>query len=98
MRVIERIAEHYDIQESPFGRAYRWSPEGVVVECSKCGKRGTYKRSQIIDSTVTECKCGKGHAERIREELVIQVLDEEYEAHHYPWRHWHTTKDTGIPA
>jgi hypothetical protein len=98
MQVIERIAEHYDVQESPFGRAYRWSPEGVVVECSKCGKRGTYKRSEIIGSEVTECECGKGHAERIREELVIQVLDEEYEAHHHPWRYWHTTKDTGIPA
>jgi hypothetical protein len=98
MRVIERVAEHYYVQKMPFGRLYKWAPEHVVVECSKCGERTTHTRSEIIDSAVTECECGKGHAARIREELVIRVLDEEYEAHHHPWRHWHTTKDTGIPA
>ena len=35
MRVIKRIAEHYDVKELPFGRAYTWSPEQVVVERSK---------------------------------------------------------------
>jgi hypothetical protein len=97
MRVIERIAEHYDVQEVPFGRDYRWSPEQVVAEC-KCGKRTTLKRSKIIGSEVTSCECGKDNTATIREELVIQLLDEEYEAHHHPWRYWHTTKDTGIPA
>jgi hypothetical protein len=87
MRVIERIAEHYDVQESPFGRDYKWSPEQVVIECSKCGKRTTHNRSQIISSKVADCGCGKGHAARIREELVIQLIDEEYEAHHHPWDH-----------
>jgi hypothetical protein len=87
MRVIERIAEHYDVQEVPFGRAYRWSPEQVVIECSECGKRATHTRSEFISSEVTDCGCGKGHAARIREELVIQVIDEEYEAHHHPWDH-----------
>jgi hypothetical protein len=24
-------------------------------------------------------------------------VDEDYEAHHHPWRYWYTTKDTGIP-
>jgi hypothetical protein len=88
VRVIERIAEHYDVQESPFGRAYRWSPEQVVVECGKCAKRTTYKRSEIIGSEVIGCECGKANTARIREELVIRMLDqEEYEAHHHPWRH-----------
>jgi hypothetical protein len=27
MRVIERIAEHYDVRELPLGRAYQWSTE-----------------------------------------------------------------------
>ena len=87
MRVIERVAEHYDLQESPFGRAYRWSPERVVLECSKCAKRTTYKRSELIGSEVSSCRCGKDNTARIREELVIQVIDEEYEAHHHPWEH-----------
>ena len=87
MRVIERIAEHYDVQESPFGRDYRWSPEQVVVECSKCGQRATHNRWEFISSEVADCGCGKGHSARIREELLIRVLDEEYEAHHHPWLH-----------
>jgi hypothetical protein len=85
-RVVERIAEHYDIQEVPFGRDYRWSPEQVVLEC-KCGKRTTLKRSELISSEVSSCGCSEEHTVCIREELVIQVLDEEYEDHHHPWRH-----------
>src|SRR5919199_3170825 len=87
MRVVERIAEHYGVEESPFGRAYRWSPEQVVLECSKCGTKITHKRSQIIGSEVISCECDKANTAHIREELVIQVRDEEYEAHHYPWLH-----------
>ena len=98
MKVFERIPEHYDVEEMPFGRDYRWSPEQVVLKCSKCGKRTTYKRSEILGSEVIRCECGKGNTARIKEELVIQFLDEEYEAHHHPWRYWHTTKDSGIPA
>ena len=87
MRVIERIAEHYDVQELPFARVYRWTPEDVVVECSKCGKRTTHTRSEIIGSEVTSCGCGEDDTAHIREELVIQVIDEEYDAHHHPWEH-----------
>ena len=87
MQVIKRIPEHYDVQEMPFGKDYRWSPEQVVLECSKCSKSTTHKRYEIIGSEVIRCECGKGNTARIREELVIQVLDEEYEAHHRPWLH-----------
>jgi DNA-directed RNA polymerase subunit RPC12/RpoP len=91
VRVTERIAEHYDVQEIPFGKAYHWVPEQVVLECSKCGKRTTYNRSEIIDSEVIRCECGKSNTARIREELVLQLVDKEYEVHHHPWRYWHTT-------
>ena len=84
MRVIERVVEHYAVQEMPFGRVYQWCPERVVVEC-KCGKRMTYKRSEIIGSEVSSCECDKDNTATIREEVVIQLLDEEYEAHHHPW-------------
>ena len=86
MRVVERVAEHYDVQEMPFGRDYRWSPEQVVLEC-KCGKRTTHKRSELISSEVSSCGCGEEHTVCIWEELVIQLVDEEYEAHHHPWDH-----------
>ena len=87
MQVIERIAEHYEVQEMPFGRNYKWSPEQVILECGKCGKKTIHKRSEIIGSEVVICECGKANTARIREELVIRVLDEEYEAHHHPWHH-----------
>jgi hypothetical protein len=88
MRIIERVAGHYIVQEMPFGRTYKWAPEQVVLECSKCAKRTTHKRSQIIGSEGIRCECGKCNTAAIREQLVIEVLDEEqYEAHHYPWRH-----------
>jgi len=88
MRVIERVAEHYAVQEMPFGRDYKWSPEQVILECSKCGKKTTHKRSEIIGSEAISCECGKGDTAHTREELVIQLIeDEEYEAHHHPWLH-----------
>ncbi len=88
MRVVERVAEHYDFQEVPFGRDYRWSPEQVVLECSKCGKKITLKRSEIIGSEVSSCECGKDNTARIREELILWLIDEEeFKAHHHPWRH-----------
>jgi hypothetical protein len=95
MRVIERVAEHYDAQETEFGRIYRWCPECVVVEC-KCGRRTHLKRSDPIDAGA-DCECGMEHTDSVREELVIRLLDEDYEAHHHPWRYWRTTRDPGIP-
>jgi hypothetical protein len=86
MKVIERIAEHYDTQEVEFGRTYTWCPESVVLECSKCGKKMTLTRSDLI-LTQPECECGPCHTARAREEVVIQLVDEEYEAHHHPWHY-----------
>jgi hypothetical protein len=96
VQVIERIPEHYEVEEVEFGNVYSWHPESVVVECRACGKRMALKRWDVIDS-VPDCECGKGHTARIREELVIELLDEDYEPHHHPWRYWHTSEDTGIP-
>ena len=95
-KIIERVAEHYDTQETEFGRIYRWCPECVVLECTKCGKKMTLTRSELIH-THPDCECGKGYTARVREEVVLELLDEDYEEHHHPWRYWQTTKDTGIP-
>src|SRR3954453_14922664 len=85
-KIIERVAEHYDTQELEFGRTYKWCPEYVVLECSKCGKKMTLTRSELI-ATEPDCECGKGHTASAREEVVMQLLDEDYEAHHHPWRY-----------
>jgi hypothetical protein len=86
MKIIERVAEHYDTQEVEFGRTYIWCPESVVLECSKCATKMTLTKSELIH-TQPECECGKGRTARAREEVVIQLVDEEYEAHHHPWHY-----------
>jgi hypothetical protein len=86
MKIIERVAEHYVTQEVEFGRTYIWCPESVVLECSKCATKMTLTKSELIH-TQPECECGKGRTARAREEVVIQLVDEEYEAHHHPWHY-----------
>ena len=97
-KIIERVAEHYNTkEETEFGRTYTWCPEYVVLACTKCAKKMTLTRSELID-THPDCECGKGHTANVREEVIHKkLLDEDYEEHHHPWRYWHTTKDTGIP-
>jgi hypothetical protein len=76
------VAEHYDVQEMEFRQIYHWCPESAVIEC-KCGKRLTLKRAYLIEAE-RDCEGGLNHTASIREEVVIQLLDEEYEAHHHP--------------
>ena len=95
-KIVERVAGHYDTQELEFGTTYIWCPESVVLECTKCAKKMTLTRSELID-TQPDCECGKGHSASAREEVVLELVDEDYEVHHHPWRYWHPTKDTGIP-
>ncbi len=95
MQIIERIPEHYDTQETEFGRIYRWCPERVVVEC-KCGKRNTLSRSGLIKAK-SACECGADNTSSVREEVVLELVDKDYEVHHHPWRYWHPPKDAGIP-
>jgi hypothetical protein len=84
MQVIERVAEHYDTQEVDFGRIYRWCPEWVVVEC-KCGKRKTLTRTDLIKAKPA-CECGTDNTASVREEVVLELLDKEYEVHHHQGR------------
>jgi hypothetical protein len=82
VRLIQRVAEHYDTQEIEFGRIYRWCPERVVVECY-CGERMTLRRLDIIIASELTCEeCGAKVSPRIREEVVIELLDEDDAAIH----------------
>ena len=97
MRIVERIPAQYEAQEvEDFGRAYRWCPEQVVLECGACGMRKTFNRSNLITSIVT-CECGVRSSAGVREELLIEKLAEEDEVVH-PWRYWHSEEDAGIPV
>jgi hypothetical protein len=95
VQVIERLPEHYDTQETEFGRIYRWCPECVVVEC-ECGKRKTLSRADLIKAK-PDCECGADNTASVREEVILELADEDYEAHRHSWRYWHPTKDSGIP-
>ncbi len=95
MRIIEHTKGHYETEDlGEFGKVYKWCPESVTIECEECGKRSTHTRFSLITS-LTTCECGKDHTARIREELVIQVLEEDEALH--PWRYEHSSKATGIP-
>jgi len=91
MQVIEVLDEHYETQEVPFGKSYKWCPESVVVVC-ECGKRATFKMADLCDSVVA-CECGADHAAGILEELQSQQPEvrgqtlEDYETTHHPWLH-----------
>ncbi len=96
MRVVERIAGHYTVEEvEDFGKSYRWRPESVVVEC-ECSRSMTLKRSDVIDCRPC-CECGAVPTGEIREEVVLAVLDESHETDRRPWRYWHTSERTGLP-
>jgi hypothetical protein len=94
MRVVERVEGHYETQDVEFGRVYRWQPERVMVEC-RCGKRETFKRSELLESVI-KCECGMDHSADVREELVIGVLEEDEKTLH-PWRYWRPPEGSGLP-
>ena len=90
MKVIEYLEGRYAAQEEPFGVAYKWSPERVVVEC-RCGARPTLTVSRTICGG-----CGVDHALIARRELsrrsqttVDKVL--------HPWRHAGDREGAGLP-
>jgi hypothetical protein len=84
VKLIEHVAEHYDVQEVEFGRIYRWCPEGVVLECD-CGKKMTHERLDLITGSEVACECGVDHSARIREEVVIDLVVDDAAIH--PWHY-----------
>ena len=89
MRVIEHLEEHYEVQEAPFGRSYKWSPQSIVVEC-ECDERLTFKVSPLT-SSVAVCECESDHTATIERELQRHQpeapgqMPGDHEATHHPW-------------
>lgn len=58
-----RVVGHYEIDETPFGRSYKWHPAYVNLECG-CGAELTLSGA----STTPLCiKCGADHSGVINE-------------------------------
>ena len=73
MKIIERIREHYDVEEVEFGKIYKWCPEGIIVEC-ECSQTWTVKRAELLSGSLSTCECGKYHMDGIREETQDEVV------------------------
>ena len=56
-KIIARIEGHYEVHETPFGRAYEWHSAYVTIECG-CGEKSTFDGT----STITTCRCGADHS------------------------------------
>ena len=78
-KVIERVDAHYEVQDVPRGKVYRWCPENVLVECDECGENTT-----LTVSTRACGECGADHR-AIVEEVGLEARPEEAEVYH-PWR------------
>ena len=94
MEVIERIAEHYDVQKTPLGRAYHWAPGYVVVKCD-CGKRLYLSSSKTICPWCDADWTGVVQEAEGEEVVGHQLLGDEVRR---PWRYWHSEDCEGIPV
>ena len=82
VRVLECVGEHYEVQEVPRARVYRWCPPTVTLEC-ECGQR------PILTSSKTSCfSCGADHTDVFAEVIGISMEEDEGDSplHHSPWR------------
>jgi len=88
-KVIERLEGHYEAQEVPFGRVYKWCPGGVVLECD-CGEE------LILTSSKATChRCGTDHITNVvLEQLPAGQLGDEPL---HPCRYARDREDTGLP-
>ncbi len=78
-KVLERLVAHYEVQDVPMGKVYRWCPGRVLVECN-CGETPT------LAASATSCgKCGEDHASLVQE--VLAPRPEEQEKIEHPWRY-----------
>jgi hypothetical protein len=58
--VIEHVEGHYETHIMPYGQAYIWRPECVVVSCN-CGEMVILTASEAV------CGCGVDHEALVRE-------------------------------
>ncbi len=77
-KVIERLEAHYEVQNLPMGKVYRWCPQRRVLVESDC------RQTPTLAASATTCeKCGKDHALLIQEVLASPPEDEI----EHPWRY-----------
>ncbi len=79
MRIVERVAGHYETQDVEMGTVYRWCPQTVVIEC-EC------RETAILTPSETTCgECGAEHTGLVREDLSDRQSQDDEDVH--PWRY-----------
>ncbi len=77
LKVVGCVGEHYEVQDVPRARVYRWCPATVSFEC-ECGEKPT------LTSSKTACPgCGADHTHVFAEVLETRMEDDEGDL---PWR------------
>jgi hypothetical protein len=80
-KVIKRLDAHYEVQDVPMGKVYRWRPESVVVECEQCGE------NQILSASKHACEeCGADQRVVVEQVLEASPEEDEEEEFDHPWR------------
>ena len=80
-KITVRVVGHYEVDETPFGRSYKWHPAYVNLQCN-CGAELTLSGAS---STPACSRCGTDHSGVIEE---IQTREDRLgvEVTH-PWRY-----------
>jgi hypothetical protein len=85
--VIDHVEGHYETRSMPYGKAYVWYPECVVVECD-CGETLILTASEFV------CRCGNDHEALVRGNTAFG--NPQHETPH-PWeqeyREWRDQQD-----
>ncbi len=66
MRVVERVAGHYNVEEVEFGKVYKWVPANAHIECD-CGQSFTVEGATAASSCP---RCGTEHT------VVVEGLED----------------------
>ena len=73
--VIEHVEGHYEAHVMPYGRAYVWYPECVVVSCD-CGEMA------ILSDFEAVCGCGVDHGALVCE---VTASHSPHRGDTHPW-------------
>ena len=84
-RITVRVEGHYEVQEAPFSRSYKWHPAPVTLACD-CGEDLTLTGA----STDSTCQCGADHSTLINDALIDDLQARENQLRDevtHPWSH-----------
>lgn len=77
-RITKNTEAHYETDEVPFGRSYKWHPAHSVVECD-CGEKLTFTGT----SAVTTCRCGADYGSLVHD--IHRREERPRDADIHPW-------------